>query len=210
MTSPMPAIPQDPDFLKAQAAHDDFTRRAQAIRQNVTLSDVGQAEQLQAAWTGANETIAAAYASFRQRRTQRIQQLEQVVPVGPNLPSNASPADLAVLRQTWRALLADARNSDEAGLRQMLRDADAFDDDQQRRAVLTVLAERGRNDLIRRWWANRSGASDQLDELVELQSGGFGVWALKVKTAFSQIEKPMEVWNLPALQETARLAQGGR
>lgn len=208
MSSPVPAIPQDPDFIKAQAAHDDFERRGQAIREDLSLSDLGQAEQLDRAWSRANDVIASAFASFKQRRLARIEQLERVVPVGPDLPANASPADLAVLRQTWRTLLADARNAEEDELRQMLRDAEAFDDDQQRRAVLTVLVENGRVDLVRRWWADRSGASDQLDELVDLQTGGYGVWALKVRTAFAPVEKPMEVWNLPALQETARLAAG--
>lgn len=207
MTQPMPPIQNDPAFLKAQQVQRDFATQSQAIRQDVQLSDLAIAEKIATLWEQSNAAIAAANEDLGKRRTARLQTLQAAVPIGPNIPADASPADRAVLMQAFRATLAEARDADIDPLKQMWQDSQKFDDELAERAVLTALAERGRIDLVRAWWADRNGVSDQLDELMELQSGGYGVWALKVVQALTQIPTPSEVWDLPALQQSARVAQ---
>ncbi|MCU1669504.1 MAG: hypothetical protein JWP40_2431 [Blastococcus sp.] len=209
MTQPMPPIQQDPALLKAQQAHDDFDTQAQAIREDFNLSDLAIAEKLSTLWESSNKTIAAAYQDLQRRREARLDQLQAAVPIGPNLPDDLSPADRAVLMQAFRSALVEAREASTDDLRPMFDDAEMFDDDIVRRAVLTALVERSRLDVVRAWWADSNGVSDQLDELVSLQSGN-GVWALKVSNAFAPIPKPAEVWDLPLRQAARDAAQAAR
>lgn len=200
-TKPLPPVQQDPAFLKAQAVHDTFDEELQRIRQDFTTTDLAKAQEITKTWRAANDQIAAAWQDLTARRQARRDELQKVLPVGPNLPDGISPADKAVLQQAFRASLTEARNATTDELQPMFRDALKFDDDLVIRAVLTTLVERGRTDLVRAWWTDRSGESGQLDELADLAT--FGGWGYFVKKAFAPIPKPQEVEQLPALQEAA-------
>lgn len=209
MTKPLPPIQNDPAFLQAQALHQAFDDEAQSVRQDPMLSDLAVAQKIVALWKTANAEIAKAAQDLQRRRTARMDELEMAVPVGPGIAADVSPADRAVLMQAWRVSLTAAREATTDELRPMWVDAQKFDDELQRRAVLTTLGERGRMDLVRQWWADSNGVSDQLDELFEMRSG-FGVWALKVTQAFAQIPKPSEAYDLPDLEAASAALTAAR
>jgi len=224
-TQPLPPPEQDPAITEAIQIKDTFTQTVQALRMNTTLTDLQVAQQVVTAWTAANDRIADLYNDLQARRQARITMLEQTVPVGPGIPADASPADAAVMQQAFRAALAQAREAmpqrantgssiipvKRNTLDGMLADAEAFDDDTLRRAVLTAAVENGTVHLIRSWAAQR-GLSDQLDELAQLQEaitgrGLAGMWVIK---AFTPIPKPEEVWKLPDLEAAAQAQIEGR
>ena len=69
------------------------------------------------------------------------------------MPSDASPADAAVLLTAFRANLAEARAATDADLDKLLTDAVAFFDEVLLRAALTALVERdGGRERARTWW----------------------------------------------------------
>jgi hypothetical protein len=198
-SEPLPHISADPAFLAGNQLHADFEMQAEAIRTNPDLSEVAKAEAVASLWEATNHELGSHWQNLQQRRTERAQELNSLLPVGPAIPADASPADTAIIHQTFRSALAEARKADDEGLKAMLADAEKFNDDTMRRAVLTAAIEDGRGNLVKAW-TDRKGLTEQMNELHDIQSGGPVLWGLKTAQAFKPIAKPQEVWNLPKLR----------
>lgn len=217
--------------LQAMRVRADFDATCKAIRMDTRLSDLAVAQTITNAWTTANEQISALWQQLQTARRARIAVLGRTVPIGPNIPKDASPADAAVMQQAFRVALEKARAAavvpdnyesatftstaregyDPDTLSGMLLDAEKFDDDTLRRAVLTAAVDAGRGQIIR-WWTDKMGISQQLDELARLESAvashGFdGMWDHK---AFDPLLKPEEVDELGRLEKGIEASTAAR
>jgi hypothetical protein len=203
MAQPLPPIPEDPAFIKGDQIHATFTQQAQAIRADFGITDVIKAEKITALWESANTTLSGLWQDLQARRQARVKELQATIPIGPDIPPNTTPADEAVLRQSWRAVLAQAQGADPAALQRMYAEAQRFGDDAMMRAVLTVATDGARPDHfdIVRSWAETNGATAALEELASLinEMNGSTKWSLRLFYALGQIDKPQEAWNLPTL-----------
>jgi hypothetical protein len=211
MTNPLPPIPEDPAFLEGQQVKAAYAQQSQQIREDFGITDVVKAEQITAAWEAANATITRLWLDLQARRQARVDTLEATIPIGPGIPPNTSPADTAVLMQAWRGALAQAQAADPATLENMLAEAQRFGDDMLLRAVLTASCDGSPLGFVHKWdgpnvapihkWAEMNGATDTLDELTRLYADidGSSAWQIQLVAALSQIDKPQEAWNLPAL-----------
>jgi hypothetical protein len=222
-TKPLPPMGEDPSIVKGQQIRHEFPPQAQSIRSDRSLTDLQAAEQVVDLWTRTNDKLTELYRDLQRRRQARLDALETLVPLGPAVPSDASAADAAVLHQAFRSALAEARQAmparAEDGMQRidtttttldsMLADAEKFDDDNLRRAVLTAAFEAGHMQIVRRW-TDLMGVTQQLDEFHELQravagQGLAGSWNF---TVFSPLRPPEEVAKLERLRaEQERAAQ---
>lgn len=84
-------------------------------------------------------------------------ELEAHVPIGPGVTVETSPADRAVLTTSFRHAYASAKQAGPEMRRQLLREAERFDDDAMRRAVLTVCMDEGLFDICREWLETYGG-----------------------------------------------------
>jgi hypothetical protein len=224
-TKPLPPMGEDPSVVEGQQVRNDFTSQAQSIRSNRSLTDLQVAEQVVGLWTRTNDKLAELYQDLQARRQARLDSLESLVPLGPAVPADASPADAAVLHQAFRAALAEAREvmpaSAESGVQRltspagtldsMLADAEKFDDDNLRRAVLTAAFEAGHMQIVRRW-TDLAGVTDKLDEFHDLQLAvaGRGIAGSWNYTVFSPVPAPAEISELPRLQAAQQAAAAAR
>ena len=208
MTQPLPPMQNDPAFVAGQKVHVDFTNQANAIRGDVTTSDLTKSRLINEAWLAANAEIGRLNSDLDGRQQARADYLAALVPFGPTVPASASAADRSVLLQAWRSALSDARNASPADLAAMLNDAEMFGDDNLLRAVLTVAAENGDPTLIRSW-ADDHDLSAELDELSALRETilGRGIANLFRVQSLSPIAKPAEVSDLPTLEAAAAAGQ---
>lgn len=226
-TQPMPPMGQDKAVLRGQELRQQFTEAVFSIRSDNRLTDLDVARRITTLYEDTNAKLAALFEDMQARRRARLADLETTVPLGPDIPANASPADKAVMFQAFRSALEQARQtvtqpagmsntdltpipspSDRNTLASMLDDAERFDDDALRRAVLTVAYERGDMRLVISW-AEQHGVADQLNEFAELSSAiaGHGIAGHWNATVFAPIRPaPPEVANLPRL-EAAQQAQ---
>jgi hypothetical protein len=213
MTSPLPPIQQDPAYTAAKAAAADYLAAASATRSNFQASDLLKAEQIAAFWEAANSTIVTAWTDLNTRRQARLDYLETLVPVGPNVPANSTPADSAVLHQSFRSALDRARAAagdatSLGGLAAMLADALKFGDDMLLRATLTAAVDAGMPGIVEEYCAQR-GLTDELTELIALRSTLAGYPDLETRlfqATFQAIPRPEESYNLPALRAAAQQA----
>lgn len=207
-TSPLPApLNTDPAFIAAKDAAATYMAAAAGVRGDMRLTDLAKAEQITQLWEDANASISAAWQDLTARRTARLAELQSLVPIGPNVPADASAADAAVLHQIFRAALDQARKADgEPGLRAMLADAQRFNDDTARRAVLTVAIDAGQPRIVQEW-CEQVGLSAELAELVSLRStlAGHGDIAGRLfeTQGFRLLARPGEVLALPGLLRAA-------
>lgn len=206
-TTPPPGMPapnEDPDRLAARAAKQTFTDTAQAIRQNFDLSDVAKARQITAAYDTYITANAAAYERLTGRRRARLDYLERLVPYGPGIPDGTNPADKAVLMTAFRTALATVK--DAGGRRQraqLLAEAEVYDDDAMRRAVLTYALDNGEVDTIRQWSEAHLDAAGNFNEVADLRAalaGNSHGWDF---VDFKPLSKPREAIDLPQLERAA-------
>lgn len=225
---PLPPIAQDPSIVRGQQIKAAFTPSIQNVRKNRSLDQLAVAEEITRIWETSNAELAKLYTDLQNRRQARIQVLETLVPLGPAIPAGASAADTALLQQTFRAALAEARDAaakstsenvtianqttpglpslrpTATSLQAMLADAEKFNDDNLRRAVLTAAWEAGEMSIVRAW-TDQMGVTGKLDEFGELLAavegrGLAGSWNF---TALSQIPAPSEVSQLDNLRKRA-------
>lgn len=230
-TKPLPPTAQDPTILEAQQIKANFVPNAQAIRSRLDIDEVQSAQNVVDLWTASNERLAALYNDLTARRQARLDDIEKLVPLGPPVDPTASPADAAVLQQAFRAALTEARNApvvsgarndpssnvrplnsnaSRGTLSGMLADAEAFDDDILRRAVLTAAMENDQRGIVDAY-AEMHGFADQLEEFGDLQRAleGYGIEGQWTFIAFGLIPAPPEVDALPRLiaaRQAARAA----
>jgi hypothetical protein len=209
----LPAIPEDPSYVKGEQVQASFVKQAQAIRSDPGLSDLAKAQQVIALWESSNAALAAAWQDLQTRRQTRLEELQSVVPVGPEpIPAGTTPADSAILMQSWRSLLAQAQAATPAELGKLFGESQRFGDTALERAVLTVAAagsQPGDLDLVKQW-ASLHGHTDELAELFGLYRdvNGTGLWSAKLGYVLGQIKKPAEVSALPSLTAAATKAAG--
>lgn len=199
---PLPHPHEDPDHLAARASKREFTDRAQNIRQDPRASDLAKAEDIAAAYEQHVTETAAAYQRITDRRRERLAYLESLVPVGPGIPNDASPADKAVLMTAWRSNLTAARDTDRAGRVALLADAEKYDDDLMRRAVLTTVLEIGEMDTLHTWSQVHVDVADYLKEVAALRGALAGRYhdAPWDSQDFRPLRQPPELAVLGELQ----------
>jgi hypothetical protein len=200
MTTPLPPMAKDPAITGGAQVRRAFTAQAAKIRGDSNLSDIAKAQGISDLWDASNAELARLYQDLQSRRRARLAVLEKLVPVGPNIPADASPADATVLRQAFRAALTEARDASPDRKIELLADAEKFDDDNLRRAVITAAFEQSQTQVLQRW-TDSMGLTDRLDEMFELQKAliGRGFSNLYVTQALSKIPQPDEASALPSL-----------
>ncbi len=224
--TPLPPMGQDPSIIEGQRVRSRFAPEAQAIRQNRSLSERQVLEQIVALWQSTNARLSELYDDLQRRRHARLEALAGLVPLGPSVPADASPADAAVIQQAFRVALAQARNAmpspqhqgsiqpltpDVNTLDGMLADAERFDDDMLRRAVLTAAHETGNMKLVRRW-TDLMGVTNLVEEYSALQDavsgrGQSGSWNY---TVFKPLPAPQEAADLERLNAAESAAAHAR
>ena len=216
MTSsqPLPALNDDPDFLRGFALQDAYIAEIQRIRSDVTLSDLGMGEQIDAVWRRACSQIAEAGRSLRERQIARLESLASLIPIGPNIPVDASEADSTVMFSAWRATLAQAQQlaHDRTALMSAYNDAQRFGDDTMMRAVLTVAQDNGITEVVNRWAALNPDLAPNIAELDLLQDvlRGMSTDSLRIRQAFRLPEQPTESSQLPTTRQMAQMSIGGQ
>jgi hypothetical protein len=206
MAAPMPPINQDPAIIRGYALRQAFDLECTPILADTTLSDIGMAQKIANLHAVVTTEVAAARENYKNRRNARMAELAQVVPIGPDVPPAASPADKAVLMQAWRTTLAEARECDGPARFQMLAEAERFDDDTVRRAVLTAASDNGEVGIINQWASTRPECAAQLRELLALRAASVNDGLIS-RQAFGPIPEPTEMANLPTLLANAERDQ---
>jgi hypothetical protein len=202
MAAPMPPINEDPAIIRGYALRSAFDLECTPILADTTLSDLGVAQKIATLHAVVTAELAAAAQDYRNRRIARTAELAQVVPIGPDVPPAASPADRAVLLHAFRTTLADARECDGPARFQMLVEAERFDDDTVRRAVLTAASDNGEVGIINQWASTRPEIAAQLRELLALRAASVNDGLIS-RQAFGPIPEPTEMANLPTLLANA-------
>lgn len=199
---PLPHPNADPDHLAARRSKEDFTAAAKAARENFRLSDLAKAEEISAAYERHVQETAAAYESVTARRRARLEYLESLLPVGPGIPAGTSPADAAVLMTAFRTAFTTAKEAPRDKRRALLAEAERFDDDMMRRAVMTAALDDAQMDIVQPWTELHLDKADLLEEIRALREALAGRGMLPVWDAkdFKPLPKPLEAHDLPILQ----------
>ncbi len=209
-SKPMPHPNEDPANLAARQAAADYTALAQKIRGNFDLTDLDKAQRISDAYDAYCAALQAAYTELNDRRRARLDQLEQTIPTGPGIPEGTSPADKAVLMAAFRSAMDKALAASPMELGRMLADAERFDDDAMRRAVLTVAADTSQPQIIRAWSDLHTDMAGFFDEVIDLRTALAGIntmangWAFQ---DFRPMRRPDEVAQLPGLIATRDAAK---
>jgi hypothetical protein len=206
---PLPPMHQDPSVTKGMVEQDGYPRDLTAISRDTALTPIARAEKIVALYTAMTGTLTALRADLYARRNLRLEFLQAQIPHGPGIPSDASPADRAVLSTAFRNSLESARKATREQRARMLTDALQFDDDALLRGVLTAADSDGQVDLFDTW-ARNAGKVEELAEVRMLSrqvsglDGMAGLWEAK---AFRQPPEPPEVRALPGLKAEAERAR---
>jgi hypothetical protein len=209
--APLPHPNDDPDHIAARASQQTFTEAAKKARET-NGSDLFVAEKVAALYETHKKEVRGAWESICQRRRDRLEYLETLVPVGPGIPAGTSAADKAVLMQAFRTALEKAREGTAAKRAELLNEAERFDDDAMRRAVLTTALDNSELKLIGQWTAINTDQADYLDEVRDLREiiAGWGHRHLWDSQDFHPLPIPQEVTELPRLQAAAEAARAAR
>jgi hypothetical protein len=206
---PLPPLAQDPDFQEAQALRSAYQAKLVSIRDDRSLSQLGVAEAVAAAWTTASNRLDELAASLRSRRRARLEYLEASVPMGPGIDAKLSPADKAVLFTSWRTSLATARAAEWDDLPRLVDDAVRFGDDMLARAALTAALETRpqQTDAIAKFDAGYPGLLATITEITDLENAlthdvAFPDW-LWERQVFTPLDKPAEVDSVETLRALA-------
>lgn len=206
---PLPPTKDDPSITAGYAAKAAATEQYKAIRFNFGITDMVKAEQIDAAWHALNAELTRLYTDLQARRIARLEYLQGLIPIGPDIPTGASPADRAVLQAEFRAAYTRAQEADYGSRRRMLAEAERFDDDATRRAVLTVGQDQGETKLLDQWAAFHPELAGLVPEMLTLRQLIAGqhfdnAW---VRQALSVERQPDESRQLPQLQATRDAAE---
>ena len=213
--TPLPAANDDPNVIAARQAEVTYTQMIGTLRSDPMLSDLARAERIDMAWQTLQSARANLSETFYGVRRARLDELEAQTPIGPNIPADTNRADAVVLHQAFTAALAKARDADLTGLTRMWGDAQRFDDDVTRRAVLTESLDRGLNQFINEWATGDPVRKADLAEIVTLRDVFVGRGTDKALAAqafgtFGLPRQPQESLDLPVLQRQAEALQARR
>jgi len=201
MPPKMPHPNDDPAHLAARQAAATYTDTAKTARGTFGISDLDKAQRITDAYTTYCSALEAARLDLHGRRRARMEALEKLIPIGPGIPTGTTPADKAVLMAAFRNAYDKAAASTPAQLGTMLTDAERFDDDAMRRAVLTVATDTGQISLLKGWSDQHIDLSGHLAEITELRAAfsGIGVSAGFERRDFTPMRRPNEAAQLPQL-----------
>jgi hypothetical protein len=200
----LPPLREDPNYLRAEEARQAYVAAVVAANSDPALTDVYRAAAIVKAWTACVAELGRLRADLDTRRTARMEWIGRTLPLGPGIPPGTSPADATVLRAAFNAAYERARKSSEDERRLQLADAERFDDDAARRAVLTACLDDSQWNTVNRWAAAHNPAAGALIEefqaLGQLVTGYTG----NSDTRFEQMQfappaPPAEVDQLPRL-----------
>lgn len=212
-------VREDPAIQAGYAAKATYATREREIRLNMDLTPVAKAEALAAAYDPLLAELDRLRADLHNRRTARLAVLESKIPMGAGVPADASPADRAVLTSTFRGALVKAREADSVHARRaMLAEAERYDDDMQRRGVLSAAFELGELEIVSEWVREHTTFRDRDDFLEEMRTlrGQLAstipsdrMWEMQ---ALGEPQRPQEMANLATLraQRDALVAQQRR
>ena len=211
----LPHPNEDPSHLAARQAKADYYQAMQKARGDWRISDLEKAEQINKAYETYTTTLTKSYEDLYARRRTRLEWAEAQVPFGPGVTADTTPADKAVLISAFRVALDKVRAADLDERHRLLREAEAFDDDTMRRAVLTAAAEDSHRKLLDEWAAPRPGMAALVDEVVGLRRDlrGAGTNRGFERQDLFPEKPPQEARALPGLraaqqkQEEARLRE---
>ncbi|WP_405017385.1 hypothetical protein OHV05_10125 [Kitasatospora sp. NBC_00070] len=207
---PLPHPNDDPAFAKARQSVQAYTAAAASIRGDFNITDVAKAEGITTIHGEHVKQVQAAFDDLTRRRRTRLEYLETLVPVGPGIPEGTSPADKAVLMTAFRNAYAAAQDARTPADRQtLLAQAERFDDDAMRRAVLTVVIENSETDTLRTWTDQHLTTGGYLAEVIELREAlaGRGQIHLWNAQTFRPAPRPQEAAELPGLIAARAAAQ---
>lgn len=200
---PLPPVREDPAWLEAQTVADQYTHDAQAARQDHTLTDIARAQRIAVAWKTTVDRISQLRADLFTRRRARVEWIETQLPVGPGIIPGTSPADRTVLMTSFTAAYDKARQANSDQRERMLADAQRFDDDTTRRAVLTAAIDDSQWPLVDGWAAQHATATAALltewRELRDLLHGTGGTDGIFTSRGFQPPQRPGEWFELPRL-----------
>ncbi|MFF3872925.1 hypothetical protein [Streptomyces sp. NPDC001978] len=211
---PLPHANDDPNHLAARASKATFTTAAQAVRANPNISNRLKAQQVSDLYDTHVQETAQAYEQLTNRRRARLDYLESLVPVGTGIPADATAADKAVLMTAFRAAWDTVKDTDRDGRARLLAEAERFDDDAMRRAVLTFALDNAETPTIRGWTAMHLDQKGYLDEVGGLREAlaGRGIDRAWDMQDFKPLPKPQEAydWRLIADSPHAQPGDTGR
>jgi hypothetical protein len=202
----LPPLREDPNFLRAALVKQAYVDAVASANADPALTDVFRAAAIVKAWTACVDELGQLRAELDARRNARMEWIGRGggLPLGPGIPADTTPADAAVLRAAFNSAYERARNSNEDERRRQLADAERFDDDAVRRAVLTACLDDSQWHTVNRWADAHNPAAGALivefKQLAELVTGYTG----NVDAKFEQIQfaappRPDEVATLPRL-----------
>lgn len=194
---PMPHPNDDRDHIAARASKQEFTDAAKQVRSNANFSARYKAQQVAGLYEKHVTETASAYQRITARRRARLAHLESQVPIGPGIPDGTTAADKAVLMTAFRTAMDKARDTDRSGRARLLAEAERFDDDAMRRAVLTHAMDTGEVDTVKRWADLHADSAGLLDETAALRDtlAGRGTGHLWDAQDFNPLPKPHEAYE---------------
>jgi hypothetical protein len=196
VTSPLPAIKDDPAIAAGLAAKRAFEAKAAEVRANWEGSDALIAQRVSTLWRETTAELKRLADDFNARRQARWDALQALIPTGPHIADDASEVDKAALHAAFRAAVTAAREADAAGRQRMYTDARRFGDELTQRAVFIVGQEGHGGDAHRAFLADHPEIGSAIAEMNELQNPtgrGFVAQALSVGGPMSQFSEPPEV-----------------
>jgi hypothetical protein len=200
----LPPLREDPNYLRAEQVKQTYVAAVAAANSSPALTDVYRAAAIVKAWTACVADLGQLRTDLDARRAARMEWIGRTLPLGPGIPPGTSPADAAVLRAAFNAAYERARQSNEDERRRQLADAERFDDDAVRRAVLTACLDDSQWNTVNRWAEAHNPAAGALirefQALGQLVTGFTG----NSDTRFEQMQfapppAPAEVNQLPQL-----------
>lgn len=208
--APLPHPNEDADHLAARTSKETFVAKAGPIRSNPDASARWKAQQVSNLYDTHLQEIAEAYERLTERRRDRLAYLEGLVPIGPGIPEGTSQADKSTLMRAFRDAWERAQDTDSAGRARMLADAERFDDDEVRRAVLTFAVDHAEETILRGWTERHVDQEGYLGEVRQLREAiaGRGPYRGFERQDFSPLPKPQEAYDWPLIADDPNAQPG--
>lgn len=198
----IPETNNDPAIVAAREARAAFEQKVADTRSNPDLHDVDQARTIAREYDGLVAKLGELDRDLTERRAKYFEETEARVHVGAGIPSDASPADRALLMQTFRTALDRVRTMSDDEIRAELVTAAKYGDEQTQRAIEAVAIDENRGSL---WNVLRTTNPDRmaaLDEWIRARdlAEGRGIDGLFTAQALATPPKPREISDLPQLE----------
>ncbi|MGO1054517.1 hypothetical protein [Crossiella sp. CA198] len=217
MSPALGPVRDDPAVQAGYAAQDAYLTCIQEIRENWSgdLDELAQAEQIVTAYEALLAELDRLRTDLHDRRRARLTELETLVPVGAGVPEDASAADAAVLNAAFRTALEKARDAGGSkARRELLAEAERYNDDTLRRGVLTAAFEAGELDTLNDWARAHTdldeGFATELRTLRGQLAGTIRADAAWEQQALRAPRRPQEVFSLPTLRSAREATDKAR